>query len=252
MNFLRDDNSNYIYKKYYDLAHRLYYGQVVKSRFLDPNELNILISIMNSMDLQYQIYGSHSNCERSIIYFSQGQFNLDDYIYEDVAVIYLHKKNHGLGHRDVLGALMSLGIERELIGDILTSDELIEISVLREVADYIRFNLKSIGKLKVDFEEKDDIYMDEGIIEYEEKMITISSLRLDAFISGIANLSRSDSKNMVNRELVKLNYVVEKNPSKEIGIGDCISIRGYGRYYYIEYLGESRKEKERILVRKII
>ena len=252
MNFLRDDNSKFIYKKYYNLAENLYYGQIVKTRFLDPNEKNLVISIINKFDLYHQIFLSHSNCERSIIYFSDQEFEIDYQANLDVKVLFISHKNHGLEHRDILGALMSLGIEREMIGDILVSDDLIEVSVMSEISDFIRFNLKSIKKLNIEFSEKESVFMDDTIIEYEDKMITISSHRLDAFVSAAINKSRTDVKTIINRELVKLNYVTDKNPSSQISIGDCISIRGYGRFYYKEYLGESRKEKKRILVRKIM
>ncbi|NLW51771.1 MAG: hypothetical protein GXY87_00200 [Tissierellia bacterium] len=252
LNFLKDENSKLLYKKYLDIASNLYYGEVAKTKFLDPNEQSIVISILNRYDLIYKLYESYSGCERKLIYFSSDNFSLDDYIKDDVSVLYIRSRGHNLSHRDVLGALMSTGIERELVGDIVLNDDYIEVNVLSDIEDYIKFNLESIKRLNVNFETKDSVYMDESLIEYEDKMVTISSLRLDAFLSSVLNMSRSSAKTLVQRDFVKQNYVIESNPSSIVSIGDCISVRGYGRYYFNEFLGTTRKEKQRISVRKVL
>ena len=252
LNFLKDDNSKYVYRKYSDMASNLYYGQISRTKFLDPNEQSIVISILKKHKLIYKIYSSFENCERKVIYFSNDDFDLDDFISEDMSVLYIHSKNHNLAHKDVLGALMSTSIERDLIGDIVLNNDYIEVNVLTEIADYIRFNLKSIKRLNVFFELKADIYMDDSLIQYEDRVVTISSSRLDTFLASVLNMSRSSVKTIIQREYGKQNYVVESNPSSIVEEGDCISVRGYGRYFYNEFLGTTRKDKERISIRKIL
>ena len=147
---------------------------------------------------------------------------------------------------------MSLGVDRGLIGDILISDNLIEISVLSEIADYICFNVKKIKRLNVNFKLKDGIYLEDSLIKYKDEIISLSSLRLDTFISSSCSISRDKSKKMITNGLVKLDYVVSSNPSEEVKIGSCISIRGFGRFYYVEHLGKTKKNKDRIMIRKLI
>ncbi len=252
MNFIKDEESKQLYRKYLSMADNIYYGQVVKTRFLNPYEKSLVVSILNSHKLNFHEYKSHKNAERTILFFSQDDFDPEIHYQENLSVIVLNKRDHDLNHRDVLGSLMSLGIEREMIGDILVDKDLVEINVLKEVADYIRFNLKSIKKLNIELEEKKSIYLSDDIVKFEDKVASISSLRLDSFIAAAVNLSRNDAQKLLSRGFIKLNYVVEDNPSSEISIGDCISIRGYGRYYLQELLGKTRKEKERISIRKII
>lgn len=234
------------------MAENLYYGQVQKTRFLNPYEAELVISILNKFKLFYKLYLSHENAERRLIFFSEIDFNLEEFLADSTAILVFDKKNHELNHRDVLGALMSLGIERDLIGDILLNEDKVEISVLREVADFIRFNLDSIKKLSVDLYEKDSFFMDQSLIKFKDFVITISSLRLDSFVSASINTSRSQAKNLILKDYVKLNYQLNSDPSSQVNESDSISIRGHGRYYFQELLNKTRKDKYRLSVRKLI
>ncbi len=252
MNFIKDINSKQLYKKYYSMAENLYYGQIQKTRFLNPYEADLVISILNKFGLFYKIYLSHEDAERKLIFFSQIDFNLDELLEENLSVLVCEKNDHNLNHRDVLGALMSLGIERDLIGDILLDDNKFEISLLKEISDFVRFNLTSIKRLNVTLSEKDWVYMDQSLVKYEDFAITISSLRLDSFVAASINVSRNEAKKLILREYIKLNYLVNSDPAAELKENDCISIRGHGRYYYKELLNRTRKDKFRISVRKLI
>lgn len=252
MDFLKDDNSKFLYKKYESICQSLYYGEIHKSRFLDPNELNLVLSLLNKNQLIYKIYKSHKFYERSVVLFSNIEFNLDEVIKDYITIFRIENKNLDLSHRDVLGALMSLGIDRNLIGDILVGEESVEICVLSEISDYIKFNLNSIKRNKVKIKEKDSIYMEDSLIEYIDKVEIMSSLRLDNFVSTVTNSSRNNSKAIIQKELVKKNYIIDHNPSSEISEGDCISIRGYGRFYIIGLHGKTKKNKEKVEIRRII
>ena len=147
---------------------------------------------------------------------------------------------------------MSLSIERELIGDILFDNNKVEISVMSEVSNFIRDNLHKIKHLNVELEEKNSPYLSTSLVKYIDTNEVISSLRLDNFVSAATNLSRGKAQELINRGLVKLDYVVEENPAKAIESGACVSIRSYGRFYLLEQLGRTRKDKVRILMRKML
>lgn len=252
MNFIKDNQSKQLYKKYYSMAENLYYGQIQKTRFLNPYEFHLVISILNKLDLIYKVFSSHDNAERKIIFFSDIDFDLQQSISQELSVLFYQKQGHHLSHKDILGALMSLGIERDLIGDILINDDLFEISVLKEVSDFIRFNLSSIKKLNLQLSEKTSPFMDSALLQFEEFTTTISSLRLDVFVASCINSSRSNAQKLILREFVKLNFIIDNNVSSEVSVKDCISIRGYGRFYFKEYIKKTKKEKEKILIRKLI
>ena len=55
---------------------------------------------------------------------------------------------------------------------------------------------------------------------------------------------------MIEGGKVKINYVENINSSKKINVGDMISVRGYGRIELKEILGETRKDRIRVVLLK--
>ena len=80
-----------------------------------------------------------------------------------------------------------------------------------------------------------------------EKIVIVSSLRLDVLISGVYDISRSKSSNLIDGEKVFINGKLAKSNSVNIENGSMISVRGYGRFRYTEILGTTRKDRIRIL-----
>ena len=78
------------------------------------------------------------------------------------------------------------------------------------------------------------------------------SNRLDNYVSEITKCSRSKTEEILKEERVKINSKIETKPSKEINIKDEIVIRGYGKFIVDEFLGVNKKEKNVVLIKKII
>ena len=75
---------------------------------------------------------------------------------------------------------------------------------------------------------------------------------MDCLVSEMANISRKDAQIMIKNKKIKLNYEVISNTSKSVEENSLVSIRGYGRYRLIEYLGSTKKDKLRIKYIKYI
>lgn len=150
-------------------------------------------------------------------------------------------------HKDVLGALMGLGIQRERTGDILIFEGKINVFVEKDLADYIILNLDKIGRAGV----KGRISDWEAIKEYHrpEKTsnINVKSLRLDAVIAAFYNLSRGEAQSLIESEKVKVNYKYILSTSFFVEIGDLISVRGYGRFELDEIEGKTKKDRIRVI-----
>lgn len=209
----------------------------VNTDFLDPYEVKLSTSILNNYDeLSYRIDGGYENAERKAIYFYPSYMNMSD---ENRISMLSFLSLSEIKHKDVLGALLSLGLERKKIGGIVVNKDYTYIFVMSDISDYIYYNLDKIGNKKVEFVETD--FQDEEI-EYEEKTIIVSSLRLDSFVSAILNLSRSRSINVIKSGYVKLNFKEEQNPSLKLSEGDIVSIRKFGRVIFYELIGNTKKE----------
>ncbi len=167
--------------------------------------------------------------------------------------ISVNSKFKEYGHKDFLGSLMGLNIKRELMGDLIQDKENAYIPVSDKISDYILTELKQIGRASCTVKEI-DIKNGEIIPEYkyDDKFITIPSKRLDSIVSAISNLSRNKVIEPIEKGKVLIDYYEEKDKSKIVEIGSLITIRGYGKYKLFSEHGETKKGKERLLIKKYV
>jgi len=155
-----------------------------------------------------------------------------------------------LSHRDYLGAVMSLGIKREKIGDIVVTPQGCQVIVDRAVADYIAHNLNKVHRVRVKVEEvtKEALKLpDENV---KEVFATVPSLRLDAVAASGFGISRSKMADIIKAERVRVNWMVVSDCSYNIREGDMISIRGKGRMEVHKVRGETKKGRLSLMLRR--
>src|SRR5699024_2685919 len=153
-----------------------------------------------------------------------------------------HDKFVSLGHRDVMGAFLSLGIKRQKLGDVMAEDGLIQMIMAEEVAPYVLTNLTAIKKAKISLEEQPLSSVVEKEMNWDESNQVVSSLRLDTVIKAIYNLSRKDAADMITKGLVKVNYKVTDDRKLILEAGDMLSVRGKGRSKLIGINGRTKKD----------
>lgn len=204
-------------------------------RFLNPEEIKLVYSYF-SKEYNILCYGGYDDAEYKRVLISKDE-NID---ISDLNVVMLrinyNKKFLTISHRKVLGNILSLGITRDNIGDIVDN----QVMVCKEILPFILQEFKMLDHSSIELEVIDEVILP---IEKEEiKRIYTSSLRLDIIISKSYNLSREKSKELITSELVKLNYKLETNSSQICNNCDIISVRKFGRIYIKEILGLSKKE----------
>lgn len=150
-----------------------------------------------------------------------------------------------LTHRDFLGVLMSLGIERETVGDILVEDGRTIAFVKSELKDYIVSQISKIGNVGVKICDADLSKLPKGR-GTEELSLVVSSLRLDNIVAGVTGLSREKTKSLILTGNVSLNYIQIMNISQPTFVGDVLIIRGKGKYILNAVMGETKKGRIRI------
>lgn len=161
-----------------------------------------------------------------------------------------NKKFYALTHSQILGALMSLGIVRDCIGDIYVNDE-IYILVISEMAPFIINNLTKVSKAKVETMIVDNKILSEVIVDnYIETTIIVSSLRLDVIASSITNLSREKVKEYIALKNIKVNGVINTNIDYVLKPDDLISIHRFGRTIIKEVVKKTKKDKYVLLINK--
>ena len=156
-----------------------------------------------------------------------------------------------LQHRDYLGTVMSFGLVRERIGDIIVHEDSAYIIVLEENANYLKTSFeyeKRFKKAKISIIDVHEIKTKP--IEFEEITISVNSIRLDSIISEIIKTSRRIAQEFLEEEKVSINYAVETKPTKTIKEKDILIIRGKGKFIVDEFIGQNKKSKEIIKIKK--
>lgn len=147
-----------------------------------------------------------------------------------------------LSHRDFLGALMNLGIERSTIGDIKVGEKQAYLFCLDSIADYICENLNKIKHTNVKCTVTEDF---ESIPEEAPELVNVQvqSLRADALLSKTYNLSREKSLELFRAGKVYVNGRLCENNSRQIKVGETVNARGYGKFTLRGEPRETRKGK---------
>ncbi|WP_431029403.1 RNA-binding protein [Lysinibacillus sp. LZ02] len=221
--------------------------------FLDPRQRFIVSAVMGQADdLTVYMEGGFQAPERMRVMIAPSYYmpEENDYHLTIFSVSYPSKFVQ-IRHPDVLGALLSLGVERGKFGDIRVGENTVEFAVAKEVADYVRTNLSSIGKVKVHMEEVGASSLLQLEEQWGESSCTVSSMRLDVVLATVLNLSRQKSQSLIAAGRVKVNWTVREQVAFELQEGDIISARGFGRLKIIMTEGRTKKDKIRLQIGRL-
>ncbi len=240
------ENETLLKKRLAELSHRAFErGYTTYSTFLNLQEISILKSL--KVDSKYSLFGGYENADRCVAAFS----NDEVYSYPIVCIKIeplQQKFSDKLTHRDFLGALMNLGIEREMLGDIKILNNEGYLFCLDKISQYIVDNLSSIKDTSVKCKIIDDIPELFNQIPDEEEYI-VSSLRIDTVVSAVFKMSRNSASQLINQEKIFINSKTVYKDSVQLKEGDVVSVRGYGKFIYSQTVNETRKHKMVVAIR---
>lgn len=213
--------------------------RMILTPFYNPHEREIVKSVIGKHDLLVKSFGGFMNAENKRMIICPDFYDIlqDDFQVVVVEVIYNWQFGR-LQHKDVLGALMNLGIKRECIGDIHDKDRLL-FCCTSQTFPYIQSHLTQIKKSKVRLKKVDECI--EIKQEFQAKTFFLSSLRLDKVISSMFHVSRQVASEAIRQGNVKVNYKVVEEVSFLCHNNDMISLRYYGR---VKMSVENRQTKQ--------
>jgi len=230
-----------------DLADRSYKNSMYTfTDFLSMADANAFFQIEREVSfVKYSMWGGTEEAERKILRFgSEDQLGYEEEFPITVLQVkpLMAKFSDDLIHRDILGALMNLGIERSVLGDIYLLGNVAYVFCLNTIAEYICDNLGKVKHTSVMTTVADSI---PELISGEkiEKTVQIQSERIDGVISKVYNLSRSQSIPLFQEKKIFVNGRQCENNSYTCKPGDVITVRGMGRFDYIGVGGVSKKGK---------
>lgn len=243
-----------IKKRFIDLSRLANRRDIVTfSNFLNLNELNLFHRIMADIETSYQLSGGYEFAERQMVAF------IPDALYYEwnFPIVCLHfepvypKFAEELTHRDVLGALMNLGVERSRIGDIKLDGQNYYIFCEEGISDYL---LQSLAQIRHTMVTGKVIEAASHPIEQKFEILEgiVASNRLDNIVSLLTKKSRSQSVLLIQAQKVFVNERIISSNAYDCKAGDVISIRGAGKFIYEGSSGETRKGRIKITIKKYI
>lgn len=252
--FIKDEETRNSVRKIADKV--LYVSKnytVAVTEFTNPYVAELCLPIIKNYDVKFELFPSYEHGERKVFILYPDYF---DGIDHDEYITGLRVNNRSkfkmLNHKDYLGALMSLGIDRNKTGDIYVHDDYADIILHTDISDYIMFNLDKIGHNKI---EVGKIKIEQVNFKEQEHVIvniTSSSMRIDNIVKHIINKSRETASDMVKAGDVKVNWLIEEKVSAEIKENDMLSISRYGRYKISKLSGLTKSGKSKIEIKHYI
>lgn len=223
------------------------------SRFLNEREMTVAKQAARAVNADPIFYGGYDGASRTVCGFFEGTYaeelptdsRFD--LFSLRAVTFSFRNCDKLSHRDFLGAILNIGLERSVLGDILTAEDHAVVFCLETAAQPV-LDLTKIGRVGVKAEP--GITKELPKAKFETLDRTVSSLRLDRIVAACANLSGDRSASLIKSGQVSADFSVCLNVSGIIKENTVISIRGHGRFRIKEIVGETRKGKIRVVIEK--
>jgi len=218
--------------------------------FLDPRQLAIFQSLASQVrDVRVSWSGGYDGAERVRALLHPDYLTVEP---ADFALtllrIHADQRFHKLEHRDVMGSLLNVGLKREKFGDMMVNSEGAYAVVAEEVADFVCSQVTQIHRTPVRIERIGWEEFTPPVPQYDEKTIIVMSPRLDAVIAEVSHLSRAKALPPIRAGKVKVNWKVVDDPSHLLGVGDMVSLAGFGRFKLLETEGNTRSGRIRIRI----
>ncbi len=225
-----------------DLIAQAQRGELVYTDFLTPLEQSTLLAQLNKSGIDHDAGGGYEHAERRM--FSLGEkhsFDDDKFPIDTLKIEFYKQELKYLTHRNVLGALLALGQNRSMIGDILIGDMCAYVFVVNHKSDYILQNLTDVGRAHV------NVSVAQTDIEYSLpsgtiRKSTLASLRLDSILALGLGISRQKACELIKSESVFIDHVLQSKPGKEVSEGSVISVRKHGRIVLRDVSSKSSKK----------
>ena len=237
-------------KRFLELADRSYRSdKFIFTDFLSMAEVSLLYSLEREIGPKNMtLFGGIEDAERCVARFG----NPDSFGYTEefpICCIKVEPLIHirplqqkfadDLSHRDILGSIMGLGIERSNLGDILINDNKAYVFCLERMAEYIIDNLSKVRHTSVKCSLTEEI--PSNTADGVEMNVQAHGERIDGLVSKIYGLSRSKSIDLFRQQKIFVNGRVCENNSYNLKENDMVSVRGSGRFKFLGVVGTTRK-----------
>lgn len=229
---------------------------ISNTNFLDIYQQSKAIQYLSKHHIKYELYGGFEDCERRTVIFLPDYAD-DDFLktLDDMPIVPVRVDKDSfstLSHRDYLGAIMGLGIKREMLGDILIDAKGCTTAAIKSVAKYLCENLVSVGRGTVHTHILDSFESVKSEEKYELKRCFVSSMRADAVVSSCFSFSRSEAVRRITAGEVYINGIQITKIDYKIPFDSKVVVRGKGKVLITEDGGITKKGRQTFTIKKYI
>lgn len=230
--------------------------QTLFFEYLNENKINYdENNYIKSLDISFLFEGGNSNNDRNVIFFIPNYYEINDFkkefLKDYISLIHIENINNKfaskLTHRDYLGAIMNLGIEREKFGDILLGEFDAYLFLKTECKDLVLNDLKKVKDNNVKVKEN-NLNECPYSINLIEKNINVSSLRIDSLVAEVFNISRSKAQELVENGFVFIDMKTIMNNSYIVKENERIAVKSKGKFIFKNVVKRTRKDRFLVLV----
>jgi RNA-binding protein YlmH len=234
----------YLQARLEDLALRaVRTGRPEFSRFLDPAQCFLAQRAATRHGATLRLWGGYEDAERRLAEFSGERWNATE-AGDQWPLRWLRSRwdprYASPQHRDLLGALLAQGIERENLGDIIVEEGQAFCAALPDMAEFLATSLQEAGRAKLTCDvltQAPALPEPKGTLRRD----TVASLRLDTLLAAAWNLSRGDALELIRQGKVQVNHLPQEHPDARLAQGALVSLRGKGRFRLAEVGNINRK-----------
>ena len=250
-----DKQTELLQKRLIDLSHYAQYRNTITySDFLNLNEIHIFHQIPQSnLITSSALFGGYEYSERQMISFiPDALYYENNYPIMNLRIMPKMKKfSEKLSHRDYLGSILGLGIERSKIGDILVEEDYAIVFVHETMGDYIINHLTTVKNTVVEVVNTPEL-IEKYEPNFQEVSGTVSSIRLDSVLALVLPESRSKLIRYIESGKIYVNGKLITTNAYKLHEGDLISIRGVGRCQFVGIRNKTKKDRFFITIKKFI
>lgn len=222
------------------------------TRFLNERERSVAAAAARADNANPIFYGGYDGAARTLCGFFEGTYAEElpkEELFPLCAVTFSFRKSEKLSHRDFLGAILGVGLERSAVGDILVAEDHAAV-FCTESAKPLVMDIVKIGRAGASPEE--GITKELPKPKFETLDRTVSSLRLDCIVGACANISRDKSAALIRSGQVNADFSVCLDVSAAVKEGGIVSIRGSGRFKVSKIVGETKKGRIHVVIEKFV
>ncbi len=250
---MRSDQEEFFIRRMRELARNADVRQKRQfTGFLDLMEQTLLRQLRGTLPVPFYCWGGYPQAERVMVCFSAEEPEKSDYPMELCRIAPKAPRfAEELSHRDYLGAILHLGLDRQKIGDLAMTEGSVLVFCCQGMAAFLQDHLERIRHTLVTAQQlplREVSYSP----SYTKIKGTVSSLRLDAILSLACHNSRGKPDALLSSGMVFVNGGQCLKPSQNLAEGDIFSVRGIGKFQFQEVTGKTKKDRIGVTILKYV